>query len=77
MEKAATLIAYIKSDATIEKRLAVYCEAGKQLFGDFRQMAVDRLTQCDNIVTLAKELGLASSPRSRPNARIRLYRVLL
>ena len=23
----------------------------------FRQMAVDRLTQCDNIVALAKELG--------------------
>jgi transposase-like protein len=25
----------------------------------FRQMAVDRLTQCDNIVTLAKELGIS------------------
>lgn len=24
----------------------------------FRQMAVDRLTQCDNIVELAKELGI-------------------
>jgi transposase-like protein len=25
----------------------------------FRQMAVDRLTQCDNIVELAKELGIS------------------
>jgi transposase-like protein len=25
----------------------------------FRQMAVDRLTQCDNIVALAKELGIS------------------
>ena len=25
----------------------------------FRQMAVDRLTQCDNIVKLAKELGIS------------------
>ncbi len=25
----------------------------------FRQMAVDRLTQCDNIVVLAKELGIS------------------
>ena len=25
----------------------------------FRQMAVDRLTQCDNIVALEKELGIS------------------
>ena len=27
----------------------------------FRQMAVDRLTQCDNIVALAKELGIVDT----------------
>ena len=27
----------------------------------FRQMAVDRLNQCDNIVALAKELGVQST----------------
>jgi len=34
VEKAAALIADIKADATIEKRVAVYIEAGKQLFSD-------------------------------------------
>jgi hypothetical protein len=34
VEKAATLITDIKADATIEKRVAVYTEAGKQLFSD-------------------------------------------
>ncbi len=34
VEKAAALIADIALDATIEKRVAVYVEAGKQLFSD-------------------------------------------
>jgi hypothetical protein len=34
VEKAAALIADIKADATIEKQVAVYTEAGKQLFSD-------------------------------------------
>ena len=29
----------------------------------FRQMAVDRLNQCENIVTLAKELGVSRLKR--------------
>ena len=34
VEKAATLITAIKAEATIEKQVAVYTEAGKQLFND-------------------------------------------